>query len=226
MSKVALCWSEFEQDRTDARVKEVYPQGIHTALAAVLDECGEFETRTATLRDPDQGVDEKTLAGVDVIVWWGHIRHDDVTDENAERVANLVIDNGVGFVPVHSAHFSKPFKRLMGTTCGLGAWREEGEPEHIQVAAPDHPIAAGLPGQFTIPQTEMYSEKFDVPEPDTVILRSVWDRGETFRSCCAWTRGEGRIVYVRPGHETYPIFRDENFKTLLINAAKWAAQLT
>jgi len=226
MAKVALCWGEAEQDRTDARVKAVYPNGIHAALAEVLAGSPDFETKTATLRDADQGLDDETLAGVDVIVWWGHIKHDDLTDENAERVARLVTDKGVGFVPVHSAHFSKPFKRLMGTSCGLGAWREEGEPEHIQVAAPDHPIAAGLPGQFTIPQTEMYSEKFDVPEPDTVILRSVWDRGETFRSCCAWTRGKGRIVYVRPGHETYAIFRDENFTTLLVNAAKWAAQLT
>jgi trehalose utilization protein len=226
MSKVALCWGEAEQDRTDARVKAVYPNGIHTALADVLAGCPDFETKTATLRDPDQGLDDETLSGVDVIVWWGHIKHDDVTDENAERVAQLVTDNGVGLVPVHSAHFSKPFKRLMGTGCGLGSWREEGEPEHILVAASDHPIAAGLPGQFTIPQTEMYSEPFDVPEPDAVILRSVWDRGETFRSCCAWTRGNGRVVYVRPGHETYPIFRDENFTTLLVNAAKWAAQLT
>lgn len=227
MGKTVLVWNEFEHEHTHDEVKEVYPKGIHAALADAISACPEFDdVRTATLRDPNQGLDDQTVAGVDVVVWWGHIRHHDVTDENAERVADLVTERGVGLVPVHSAHFSKPFIRVMGTTCSLGAWREEAEPEHVEVVSPDHPIAVGLPQKFTVPKTEMYDEPFDVPEPDVVVLRSTWDRGETFRSCCAWTRGNGRVVYVRPGHETYPIFYSDDFKTLLTNAVKWAAKLT
>jgi len=225
MGNVVLVWNEYEHEHTHKEVKKVYPRGIHNALADILKSHPEFNVRTATMRDPNQGLDDDTLDGVDVIAWWGHMKHNDVTDENAERVANLVRDS-VGLVPVHSAHFSKPFIKLMGTTCGLGGWREDGEPEHVEVVAPDHPVAAGLPERFTIPRTEMYSEKFDVPEPEVVVLRSTWDKGETFRSCCVWTVGEGRVVYVRPGHETYPIFYDENFKKLFTNAVKYAARLT
>ncbi|HOX37381.1 MAG TPA: ThuA domain-containing protein [Candidatus Brocadiia bacterium] len=225
--KTILVWNEYEHERVHDEVRKVYPQGIHEALADPLRKCGDFTVRTATRLDEEQGLSDANLKGVDAVVWWGHVRHHEVRDELADKVVKLVRETGMGFLPVHSAHMSKPFTRLMGTTGRIGGWREDGEPEHIEVKAPNHPIARGIPAKFSIPQTEMYREPFDIPEPETLIFCSKWDKGEVFRSGCAFTCDKGRVFYWRPGHETYHIFdQDENFRKILVNGVRWVTRMT
>ena len=93
----------------------------------------------------------------------------------------------MGFVALHSAHYSRPFKRLMGTSCRL-KWREADDRERLWVVAPDHPIAAGLGEYFEIEREEMYGEFFDVPTPDTLVFISWFSGGEVFRSRRAYVR--------------------------------------
>ncbi len=212
-----LCWSEFTEPR------EVYPNGIHGAVAEFLAKTGEFEVRTAQLDDPEQGLSEEALRWADVLVWFGHGRHQDVNDTSVERVVRHVTERGMGFVPLHSSHKSRPFTTLMGTSGALGGWREEGEPERIFIVEPDHPTVEGI-SDFTLPQTEMYTEPFDVPPPDLVVFYSVFLDGYWFRSGCYWQRGAGRIFYFRPGHETYPIFYDERVQKIVTNAVRWVAR--
>ena len=69
---------------------------------------------------------------------------------------------------------------------------------------PGHPIAAGLGEYFEIPHEEMYGEHFDIPDPDELVFVSWFQGGEVFRSGCCYYRGEGKIFYFRPGHETLP----------------------
>ena len=101
------------------------------------------------------------LAQTDVLIWWGHAAHGDVADEVVERVCNAVW-SGMGAIFLHSAHFAKPFKRLMGSPCNL-TWREAGERERIWLTSRSHPIAAGLPDHFELENEEMYGEPFGVP---------------------------------------------------------------
>lgn len=115
----------------------------------------------------------------------------------------------MGLIVLHSAHFSKIFKSLMGTSCDL-KWREADEKERIWVIDPSHPIAAGLGEYFELEREEMYGEHFDIPAPDELILVSWFEGGEVFRSGCTYYRGNGKIFYFRPGHETYPTYYDEN----------------
>src|SRR5690606_35093369 len=131
--------------------------------ARLLREDDGIEVGTTVLQNPEHGLTEAVLAQTDVLVWWGHAAHGEVADEIVERVAQRVWE-GMGLIVLHSGHFSKIFKRLMGSPCAL-KWREAGERERVWVVNPGHPIAAGLPEYFELENEEMYGEPFSVPEP-------------------------------------------------------------
>jgi len=220
MDKVrALVWSERSEP------EKVYPKGINGAVADALNATDDVVATVADINMPEQGLTEKALAGADVLLWWGHVKHGTVTDEFTNRVVRRVKEEGMGLIPIHSAHYSKPFKALMGTECGLGGWREDDKPERIHIVMPAHPIAKGIV-DFVIPQTEMYSEPFAVPPPEVVVFESRFEGGEYFRSGCCWTVGKGRVFYFRPGHETLKIMYQDEVKKILHNAVLWAARRT
>lgn len=212
-------WNEFRHERGDGRAKEIYPDGIHEALAAPLREAG-FPVRSAVLDDPEHGLSPSVLEETDVLLWWGHVAHDEVSDATVEAVAEQVL-SGMGLIVLHSGHYSKIFKKLMGSSCSL-KWREAGERERLWVVDPAHPVAAGLGESFVIEREEMYGEHFDVPAPDELVFVSWFRGGEVFRSGCAYRRGRGRIFYFRPGHETYPTYHDPNVRRVIRNAVEWA----
>ncbi|MFH1919504.1 MAG: ThuA domain-containing protein [Planctomycetota bacterium] len=217
-------WNEFVHEKTSPAVGAIYPGGIHAAIAEGLAEDlgSTVEVRTATLDEPQHGLTDEVLAETDVLCWWGHAAHDRVADEVVERVRHRVL-GGMGLLVLHSAHASKIFRRLLGTSCML-RWREAGERERLWIVDPGHPIVEGLQGEcFELEQTEMYGEFFDVPPPDEVILISWFEGGEVFRSGCTFRRGKGKIFYFRPGHETFPIYRDANVRRVIANAVRWAA---
>ena len=54
--------------------------------------------------------------------------------------------------------------------CCFPAFRPDGKPSQVRILLPKHPIARGLPPEFTVAQTEMYDEPFHVPEPDAVVF--------------------------------------------------------
>lgn len=213
-------WNEFRHEKVHDEVAKVYPDGIHQAIAKFLSEQG-FNVKTATLDEPEHGLSEEVLNNTDVLIWWGHMAHHEVQDAIVDRVQQRVLD-GMGLIVLHSGHFSKIFRKLMGTTCNL-KWREAGEKERLFVIEPGHPIAAGLGEYFEIPHTEMYGERFDIPEPDTLVFISWFEGGNVFRSGCCYDRGAGRVFYFRPGHETFPIYSQPEIQQVLTNAVKWAA---
>ena len=215
-------WGENVHERTNEVVRKVYPSGMHTVIANGLSQDPDIETTTATLeQDEEHGLSEGLLDRTDVLTWWGHCAHGQVKDEIVARVKKRVLE-GMGLIVLHSGHYSKIFKSLMGTTCSL-CWREAGERERLWVCHPGHPIAQGLGKYFELPHTEMYGEPFAVPAPHEQIFISWFEGGEVFRSGLTYFRGNGRIFYFRPGHETYPVLYDENVQLVLRNAVKWAS---
>ena len=216
----ALVWGENIHEHKNAEVGRIYPDGMHNAIAAALREDPGIEAGTATLQEPEHGLPEGRLADVDVLLWWGHAAHGDVADAVVERVQHRVWE-GMGLIVLHSGHFSKIFKRLMGTPCSL-RWREAGERERLWVINRSHPIAQGLPECVEIPSTEMYGEPFTVPEPMETVFVSWYEGGEVFRSGMTWRRGAGRIFYFGPGHETYPLYFQPQIRQILRNAVRWA----
>lgn len=217
-------WNENVHEKTHELVGRLYPNGIHGAITSglsKLDHENDLEIRTATLEMPEHGLSEKVVASTDVLVWWGHCAHDKVDDAIVDRVVERV-HQGMGLIVLHSGHFSKVFKRLLGTPCSL-KWREAGERERLWVVNPAHPIAKGIGPCIELPNTEMYGEPFAVPEPEEQVFISWFEGGEVFRSGNCWRRGNGKIFYFRPGHETYPIYHNEEVLRVIYNAVKWAA---
>lgn len=216
-------WNEYIHERKNPVVEAIYPEGIHTAIAGGLDDLlgSQVNVRTATLGEPEHGLSADVLAATDVMLWWGHMAHDRVSDDVVQAVQRRVLE-GMGLIVLHSGHGAKIFRRLMGTGCML-RWREAAERERLWFTAPGHPILAGLNGtHIELPQAEMYGEHFDIPEPDELLMISWFEGGEVFRSACTFRRGQGKIFYFRPGHETYPIYHNPQIRRVLANAALWA----
>ena len=216
----ALVWNENVHERENEIVADLYPEGIHGCIAGFLNEEPGVSASTATLQDERCGITAERLADTDVLIWWGHAAHGAVDDAVVEDVVEAVW-GGMGLILLHSSHFAKPFRRLMGTPCNL-TWREAGERERLWSVNPGHPIAAGLPERFELEHEEMYGEPFGVPEPLETVFVSWFQGGEVFRSGLTWRRGRGNVFYFRPGHETYPTYHDANVRRVIANAVRWA----
>lgn len=212
-----LIYNEYIHEKTDPRVTEIYPGGIHNYLKSFIEEDGVL-VDTVTL-DTIATITEEKLRETDVLIWWGHVGHKLVPDETVELIHKYVL-MGMGLIVLHSGHHSKIFTKLMGTTCHL-KWRD-GSKERIWTVTPNHPIALGVPETFVLSEEEMYGEMFDIPKPDDIIFLGWFNTGEVFRSGCTWQRGHGKIFYFQPGHETNSSFTKPEVQRIIKNAVKWA----
>lgn len=219
-----LVWGENHHEKHDPIPQRIYPDTMHGTIAAGVRRLlgDDVVVETATFDDDEHGLTEERLTDTDVLIWWGHMRHDDVADAVVERVHRHVL-SGMGLLALHSAHFSKIFIRLMGTTCTL-RWRQSTDRELVWTIAPTHPIAEGVAQPIVLPAQEMYGEFFDVPNPDDLVFVSGFSGGEVFRSGMTFSRGHGRIFYFSPGDQDYPVYHDANIQRVIANAVRWAHQ--
>ena len=272
-------------DERQPRQQEAYANFLGNAIAAHLRAQGGMAVQSAGLDDPGQGLSDAALEASQVLVWWGHVRHREVSAETGRRILDRVIAGRLSLIVLHSAHWATPFVAAMdhraredaqrlfpggrgervelefvppgnryqapardavvtpshqvrkfpdGITrvrvrlpiCCFPAWRADGKPSFSRTLLPDHPIAEGIPDQFSLPQSEMYDEPLHVPAPDEVIFEDRWPAGEWFRSGMVWQIGRGRLFYFRPGHETYPIYRQPIPLRIIANAVRWLAANT
>jgi trehalose utilization protein len=218
-----LVWNEGRDEREIPETRVIYPNGIHEAIAVHLRTSPDISVATATFdSQPDHGCTVQALADSDVVIWWAHNLHREVAEVVVDRLQQRVLE-GMGLIVLHSAHFAKIFIRLMGTSCSL-KWREDkDEREVLWVTRPGHPLVAGIDDHFILDHEEMYGEFFDVPEPAETLLISSFTGGEVFRSLCVWQRGMGKVVYFRPGHETFPSYHNANVLRIIANAVRWTA---
>jgi trehalose utilization protein len=172
------------------------------------------------LQEPEHGLPEAVLCETDVLTWWGHTAHEEVSDAVVERVHDRLLA-GMGLIVLHSAHFSKIFRRLTGTTCTL-RWREAGERELVWTVNPGHPIAEGVPDPLIVPRQEMYGEYFDIPQPDELVFISSYEGGEVFRSGCCYYRGAGRVAYFSPGDQEFPVYHQPEIQRVIANCVAFA----
>ncbi len=218
-----LVWNEFYHEKKEERIAEIYPNGIHGAIADFLGREEDIEVKTATLDDENCGITKEVLDNTDVLIWWGHMRHGLVPDEVAFMVRDAVLA-GMGLICLHSAHHSKPFRYLLGTACHL-TWRESDDHEILWVIEPSHPITKGIDRYFELEAEETYGEPFTIPTPDKLLLIGHFSGGEVFRSGCLYERGNGKIFYFQPGHESYPTYYQEPVQTILRNAVRFVAPI-
>ena len=224
MIKVTV-WNEYRhenpnREKTNAKALAVHPNGLHETVAEIVRELGadKVQVRTAWLDQPENGLTDEILNDTDVLIWWGHMAHGEVHDEVVEKVYAHIL-KGMGFIGLHSAHHSKIFKKLNGTTCSL-KWRDQAY-ERLFNVNPAHPIARGIPDHVELGIEECYGEFFDIARPDDVIFEGWFDIGDVFRSGCTFTRGYGKIFYFQPGHETNHAFENPYVRRIIQNAVEW-----
>ncbi len=224
-----LAWSE----RTEPA--DIYPNGINGAVAEMLKGDKTIKVTVANLADTEQGLSEEAVKNTDVLVWFGHRKHREVTDGSVERVVRHVTERGMGFLPLHSAHYCRPFQALMRMKAEQlgyklddsrppGAWagvKNAGTPQTLRVLDSKHPTMKGIK-DFVIPKDEVYNNPFNVPPPDVKVLEGVWENGEQHGSDgMIWKVGKGRVFYFRAGHETYPIYYQAEVQQVLRNVVAW-----
>ena len=221
VQRCVVVWSE------GTAPKKVYPNDINSAIAeGLLKDLTGWEVVKANLSDPDQGLPSSLLNRADVLIWWGHQRHDQVKDELVDRIVKRVKEEGMGFISLHSSHFAKPNKKLMGTPCSWGAYVGDSLTLKVTVKSPDHPIAKDIK-EFTIEHNERYSDPYAVPKPQAVVFEGVATlkdgKTDPSQQGLTWEIGKGRMFYFQPGHETNPVFFDPNIRKIMANAVQWAA---
>jgi trehalose utilization protein len=222
-SESKLCvvvWSE------GTAPKNVYPNDINGAIADGFKNIKNWEVIKANLSDPDQGLPDSLLKRTDVLIWWGHQKHGDVKDALVDKIVKRVKEDGMGFISLHSSHFAKPNKKLMNSPCSWKAYVGDSTTLKVTVKDSKHPIAEGIK-EFTIVHNERYSDPYAVPKPKSVVFEGVatLKNGgvDPSQQGLTWEIGKGKMFYFQPGHETNPVFMDENVKKIMINAVKWAA---
>lgn len=216
-------WNEGCHERESEEVRAVYPEGIHTCIASFLKEDEEIgKIRTFTMYDEEQGLREEDLNDTDVLIYWAHIRHNKIEDQYVQRIYEHVVDRGMGLILLHSAHASKIFRKLCGTQTDRLEWRESGDEEHLWTIEPHHPICRGVESPIILEHEETYGERFYIPKPDELLFISWFSGGEVFRSGLCYYRGNGKIFYFQPGHETYPTYYNPKIQQVIRNAIKWA----
>ena len=213
-------WNEYRHEKSEESIRAIYPEGIHGCIKNFLAPYEDLEVRIAALDDPDQGLPDDVLNNTDVLMWWGHMAHGEVNDALVEKIRNRVYDDGMGFIAMHSAHMSKPFRAIVGTS-GKLLWGDD-QHELLWNGMPAHPITAGIPEHVDLGIEEMYGEPFMIPQPDELLFVSWYEHGYVFRSGCTFYRGRGKVFYFQPGHEACRSFYNEYLQKILYNGIKWA----
>ena len=222
MKKIrVVVWNEFRHEKRKENVKAIYPDGLHAVIKSFLDTNADMEVTLAALDDPDQGLPDDRLENTDVLIWWGHVSHNEVSDELVAKIQKRVYLGQMGFVALHSAHHSKPFRAIVGTNGNLSWGRNQ--KEIMWNLMPQHPICAGIPDHFTIDEEELYCEPFYIPQPDALIFGGWYEDGFIFRSGACFLRGAGKVFYFQPGHETCRSFYNEYVQKIITNGVRWAA---
>ena len=223
--RTIVVWSE------GTAPKNVYPNDINAAIVEGLKADKRFEKDTiiaASISDPDQGISDELLAKTDVLLWWGHKKHAQVSDALPPKIKQRWMDGKMGFIGLHSAHYAKPNKALMGTACSFSCYKTDSTSTKVTVTDKNHPIAAGVAETFTVENGERYGDPYIVPAGFTCVfegLSSLKDgKTDNAKMVFAWenvNNSKSRFVYFQLGHETNPIYFDPNIRKILANATEW-----
>ena len=214
-----VIWHEFRHERNEEGCRAVYPEGIHGCIRNFLKVNEDLEITLAALDDPCQGLPDELLEKTDVLIWWGHMAHGEVSDELVEKIRQRVYAGKTGLIVLHSGHHSKVFKQVVGTTGNLSWGRDQ--KEVVWNLMPSHPIAAGIPEHFTLDLEELYCEPFYIPQPDALVFGSWYEDGFIFRSGVCFLRGLGKVFYFQPGHEFDRSFYNPYVQRIIKNAVYW-----
>ena len=208
-------WNEFRHERQEDEIRKIYPDGLHKVIGEAIG-CDDIAVTYATLDEDQHGLTDEVLNNTDVLIWWGHMAHKEVSDEIVDKIRGRVYLGKMNLIVLHSGHHSKVFRTVVGTTGNLSWGRNQ--KEIVWNIKPTHPITAGIPDHFLLETEELYAEPFFVGEPDETLFLGWYEDGFVMRSGMLFNRGAGRIFYFQPGHEECRSLYNEYVQRIIKNA--------
>jgi trehalose utilization protein len=104
-----LVWDEQQPEQKQAYGEKFLGETIAAHLATKPG----LQVKTAALSSPDQGLAAAQLEETDVLIFWSHKKNAELSDKHAEEITRRVQEGKLGLITLHSAHWSKPFIKLM-----------------------------------------------------------------------------------------------------------------
>lgn len=215
-------FNEFHPDQKKGKAIKFYPNGIHAEIMSFLKDSPNLEVTVATQENPSHGLTDSRLNETDVLIWWSDSWNEQILSDVAEKVNSRVLE-GMGIIFLYGACNSKPFKKLMGTSCNIAKTLS---PETCKVSSilPYHEISKNIPTSFTFSEDKVLSEPFDIPIPDELIfINGFFPSGNVLRSGCSYFRGKGRIFYFYGGSELSNAYQNKAVKQVILNAINWVS---
>lgn len=160
----------------------------------------DFTVQSVGLEDPEQGLPQSVLEQCDVLIWWGHQRHNEVKMELAKDIARRVKEGKLSLIALHSAHWSLPFMETMNERAVQDALKSLTHKERATAKVERIPAEHRLPSP-TEPRTPSFEKQ--VNADGTITLR-------VKLPLCVFpfVRGDGKPSHVRTLLPKHPIAKD------------------
>lgn len=84
-----------------------------------------------------------------VLIWWGHVRHAEITPETGQAIVKKITEGKLACIAIHSAHWSTPFVEAMNERTRLDLaekLRADGN-ERVEVSYVTDP-------RYTVPKSD------------------------------------------------------------------------
>ena len=100
-------------DEQQEKQKRAYPNYLGNHIASHLQKNESLDVLSVNLNDPGQGLSDEVLENCEVMVWWGHVRHTEISLETSKKLIRRVKEGKLNLIFLHSAHWANPFIEAM-----------------------------------------------------------------------------------------------------------------
>jgi len=140
-------------DEQQPAQKPAYTNFLGNQIAAHLKTIPGLDVKSVTINDPQKGISDDVLDNCDVLVWWGHQRQTEISNEKAKQIVERIKDGRLSLIALHSAHWSEPFVEAMRERTRLDARKSLPPGTAIEFVTPERFKVPKADGPLT-PRTE------------------------------------------------------------------------
>lgn len=160
----------------------------------------------------------ENLAGYDLCISYTELWNESVSPQQTAGLLSYVSGGG-GLIVLHTGISLANRYELAQLIGG----KFTGHPPYgpLQFKVLEHDLTEGIE-DFELDE-EPYRFEFD-PFTEKSVLLEYEAEGERYPAAWCHTYGQGRVVYLMPGHHE-PSFRHPAFRELILRAATWAAHI-
>jgi trehalose utilization protein len=137
-------------DERQPSQKQAYDSLLGNYIADHLGKQPGISVHSFGLDDSEQGLSQKILSECDVLIWWGHQRQGEVSQQTGKKIVERIKQGTTSLITLHSAHWATPFMEAMNEITKLHTKQKYGNTNKQQVE-----ISYIVPPKpYTLPQYE------------------------------------------------------------------------